>query len=375
MKAATSVLGSAAGGYFYGKKRPVSEVSQGTTQEEMTPLEYLYGDPADLPYKRQRRSMSGHRGPRNIIFGRTYRPRRYNRYRAGKRGSNMSLSAINNILFPIVKEVYDEDLANVEMNPGFQTISTYSHLDVAKVTELMGKGVDVHNIDARQNLLATSTANDFLFKYLGGFQKHTFLNISNHTTTLFLYVVTPRRYTDRMPLASWTEDLTLDDPITNAVAPIDVTVTPTDKPGHNFPFAKSHKRLNYMFRKQNCTKVVLAPGEQYVYTMKHSPFQISSDKMRMAMASEGGAASTTGYFTNHLMVLSYSQLVQDSVSEATNYGSGKVSHIVQETNTFRATFENRGMTVVNHGNLGIIANQEEHIEATDGDFNTAYSEL
>ena len=279
-----------------------------------------------------------------------------------------SLGALNDILFPKGREIFQEESSQLVWSAGKQYVANYIHMTVAKVQQLMAKGADLMNV-AKVSSVAANRA-DTQLKYLGGTVKHTFVNNSNHTAVLHLYESANKGYHSRDPANTWEEDLNHDQSRANSVAPIDVEKNTDDVPGSNFPFKNSHPRLAHFFRRKESKRVTLAPGESFVYTVRRAPFTIGSKKLDFGISDESGTPTAgAGFFTTHLTVVAYSQLVNDSADDSVNYGSGHINHVAQEINNFRAAFPSNGVQVFNHGALGTITGTEQHMDPTDRDLN------
>lgn len=286
----------------------------------------------------------------------------------------MSLDHIRDILFPVLRENFVEQGHQLDWGYGQQCVRFYSHLHVAKVEEMIKKGRD-NNISVNTLLSEANDAENITLNYIGGYQKHTFVNNSNQTSILYLYTIAPRRYTRRDPMSTWNEELDKNEPLgTNT--PTDTNPNYDTYPGANYPFRKQHYVLRHYFTKLAMKKIILEPGQQYIHTMYKSPFTIGSKKLSMSLLAENGNSTTEplyGYFTNILMVVAYGTLSTDSADNGCNFSSGACGHVMQEQNLYRATMPHRPYQEITHGTLDTLTGTEQHIDATEAEV-VAYGE-
>lgn len=288
--------------------------------------------------------------------------------------NGFTLKTVQDILFPVIRENYQEQGSQLDWSAGQQNVKIYHHLDVAKVKEMIKKGRD-NNIAVTTPFSESNDAENLILNYVGGYQRHTFINNSTNSAVMFLYTVTAKKYTQREPLRTWDECLDHNEPLgTNA--PVDLNPNTNGFPGANYPFRKQHVLMHHYFKKLSVKKVVLEPGEQYVHTMYHRPFTIGSKKLTMSLTDEylsGSESPTYGYFTNFLLTVTYSQLVTDSADSGINYGSGAIGHLMQEQNIYRSVFPHRPYQEIHHGTLDTITGTEQHIDPTERELQ-AYTE-
>ena len=286
----------------------------------------------------------------------------------------LSLDHIRDILFPVIRENFIEQNEQLNWSYGQQKVAIYAHMDVPKVEEMIKKGRD-NNISVTTNLSEANDAENITLNYIGGYQKHTFVNNSNQTSIMYLYTISPRRYTRRNPKATWDEELDKNEPL-GANVPLDVNPSTGGFPGSNYPFRQQHYIMKHYFTKLAMKKVILEPGQQYIHTVYRKPFTIGSKKLSMSLLEELGNATTEpmyGFFTNFLMVVAYSSLSTDSADSGMNYGSGAIGHVCNEQNLYRATMPHRPYQEINHGTLDTLTGTEQHIDATEAEVN-AYGE-
>jgi len=257
------------------------------------------------------------------------------------------------MLSPPVEENYREVGTQLDNSSSTQDVVIYEHLTAAKVIQFVNKAADIQNIAVRLPANLTQgnnnpTAGRLL--YTGGWQKHTFMNSCSHTSYLTFYEFVAKDYCDNDPLFCWQNDLTRDGTTTNVIAPINVDQTVNTV---KLEIKKDHIELFMKHKLLKKTKIILAPGETYIYFMRHPKFYF--DEARYNISVDGSAPTYIKGVSKFLMAVCYGEMVTDSASTAVTTGSSHVAHNMEEMNYYRAPVPQKKVNRYASGSFGTVA--------------------
>lgn len=253
------------------------------------------------------------------------------------------------IVCPPCEENYRETGTQLDWIANQQGTAEYVHLSRSKVDQLITKSQDVCNIAFN----VTPAAPSRRFKYTGGKQIHTFINTCTHHVTLHLYEYKCISNCSAGPLEAWANDLTRDNTLSNAQAPIDVAQTVSTT--RNFPKSR-HLQLYRDWKNLKRVKFEIPPGEKAEYIMYHPAFEFD-DRDIAPLVGATESASLDKRYTKALLAIAQGVEVVDSTSTSVTTGSGHLAHMMEEFNYFRAQPPTKFVNRFASGSFGDIALQ------------------
>ena len=326
------------------------------------------GGPASV--RRSRRSYAGKRLPPG---SRSIRSRA--RMPVGRSASKpISLKAVTDMIFPLLKEEYETPDTEIEWDANQQGQRTFEFLNRSKMEQLYNKVTSADcmgALAANTNLANTSQC----MQYTGGYVEYTVLNSCNHTIEVIIQTMKPRRRHSQTIQDAWAQDLLEDNTVQNLVAPLNtervMTTHGTDLIEANNP--KSYVKFNWKVVKR--TRKVLAVGETFTYRVNKGAFLYDKGIESMFQHHNiSGNSYEYGPQTQCTHMICRSQLVTDTAGVAVAHGSGKVAVCHKETNFVRGAYRHKKYQTVNHGGLDYILAENQHHYNVETEAENVYNE-
>lgn len=280
----------------------------------------------------------------------------------------LSLKTITDMLCPLVKEEYSEPKAEINWVANHQGYGMYYALHKTKLDEMYNKvtSTDVQNITKPWNMDPVAGSRSSTMKYCGGYTEYTVINSCNHTIEVLFNTFKPKRRLALTLYECWDKDLHDDGTISSTTVPINVE---RDKADYGTPIIqksnpKSYVTFNYQLTQSK--RVILAVGETYVYTVKHTPFvyDIARENMHQNNSGDTFKYSPSARVTS---IIARSQLVVGGTGSTVAHGSGKVAVAEKLVNFMRPGLEQKRYQTYNHGGLDQLADNDQFHYNVDDD--------
>lgn len=295
--------------------------------------------------------------------------------RVGKRSAATALpyKQLSDMLFPRMAERLEDrgflvTGGVIRSFPGVQNLDTASYFNLQQLQGWYAKSVDGTNISTLSTV-ASTTAFDWVFDYLGGKATYTLTNTGSHVAQVDMWQVQSKRYQNISPLSRWQTDLTEDNTLFNVVAPINSEATSATigyRPGVG---VVSGFRDYYKITSKK--RYIIEPGATVRHTVVFPAFRITGKQLNTVI-SAGVVAAINPKTQVTMCFVQGVGLVCDSADTDVNVGSAIIVTTREQKHMYRACPTHKGYQTYNLSTLPTAFAAEQEInpetEALDAGF-------
>lgn len=269
-------------------------------------------------------------------------------------GKAVSLRAVTDMLFPLLKVDHEVALTNMEWDANEQGLETVQVLTNADLDQLHTK-VSSSDVMGFLGGNADSVRTSQAMQYNGGYVEYTLLNICNHTVEVLVYDLVPKRRHGISVLTCWDKDLLNDDTQANLVVPIDVPAIRRDYGVDLFEKSNPMSYMNHNWRKRRMVRRVMAVGETFTHRVPLKAFVYDKGRENMFQSASGESIPFTfGPAHVSTQFICRSQIVANDEGNKIAHGSGKVSIAGKTTHYVRGHYKHKRFQQVSWGGLDEI---------------------
>jgi len=211
---------------------------------------------------------------------------------------------------------------------------------ILDVQTLISKAKDIRNIaniaDPPNNpLLALDK--DLQFQYLGGYQRHQFVNSGNTTVFMEIWELHPRHpmiayNTASGPVKPNTigtdvlADMVTNQPLGNTLAPLYTTTSYDSVNDMSVRITNNMDRINMKYKVSKPVRVTIQPGGTFVYTIKLEAFKMTNSEWATLIGPPGSNPNLNGAqwmpgFTKAICARIWGEMSHSEASEAHLYSA------------------------------------------------------
>jgi len=216
--------------------------------------------------------------------------------RGGKSLQVPSYKILSDVLFPVLRErieAYGFTAGSMESLVGAQAYDLQSFFSQGQLQGWYAKSLDAQNI-SNTTFIGVGAQVDWVFQYLGGSITYTITNTCSHTMQLDMLQVISKRYQNIDPVTRWDVDLSADNTIRNAQAPIEVFPETRNslncRPGQG---GRNENSFRMYYQKLGNKRYTLEPGQTVYHTIVFPAFRMTGKQINTEISGGVGAAQNT----------------------------------------------------------------------------------
>lgn len=276
-----------------------------------------------------------------------------------------------NAIFPILKERlegYGFTAGRLLSDIGRQAVDQQAFMTQGTIQTWYTKSLDAQNV-ATNVFVPFSSVHDWTFQYLGGKVTYLIANTCSHTMQVEVLQIKSKRYQNIDPTTRWATDLSQDNTLANANAPLQVTdisiLTLNQRPGQGGVRNNGFREYYQVLTKK---RYILEPGQNVYHTVRYAPFRMTGKQLNTQISS--GVGATMNPKTQYTMIITKGLgLVCDGADADVNVGSSACVITCTQNHQYRAMLMSKPFQTYNQSTLPIFsafATQQEINVETEG---------